>query len=182
MCKPFSGVCCGHTDKELNIFEIESGDEDMPVMAMPAVPVKTTMRVALDSGAGDHVVGPDDVMGFTTEESEGSKRGRHFIDAGGNRIRNLGQARVGVRDPLCASGFGSVLQIAEVSRPLYSVSKICDSGASVTFDNNEAVVKGRDGAVLAKFKREGGLYVTDLEFTDEGGSTRPGFTGQGADQ
>ncbi len=154
----------------------------MPVMSMPAVPIKRTMRVALDSGAGDHVVGPDDIMGFTTEESEGSKRGRHFIDAGGNRIRNLGQARVGVRDPGCTSGFGSILQIAEVSRPLYSVSKICDSGASVTFSNSEAVVKSKDGAVLAKFKREGGLYVTDLEFTDEGGRNGPGFAGPGANQ
>ena len=83
---------------------------------------------------------------------------------------------------MCTSGFGSVLQIAEVSRPLYSVSKICDSGASVTFSNSEAVVKSKDGAVLAKFKREGGLYVTDLEFIDEGGRTGPGFAGPGANQ
>ena len=128
------------------------------------------------------MVGPDDIEGFTTEESEGSRRGRHFIAADGNRIANLGQARVGVRDANTKATFGSVLQIAEVSRPLYSVSKICDSGASVTFTKHDATVKDKDGRLLAKFVREGGLYVADLEFTDEGGRRSPGFPGQGADQ
>jgi hypothetical protein len=165
---------------EVNMVEIETLDGDTAVLATPTAPISRVMRVALDSGAGDHVVGPDDVEGFTTEESEGSRRGRHFIAADGNRIANLGQARVGVHDAACKSSFGSVLQIAEVSRPLYSVSKICDTGASVTFTGAEATVKGNNGRTLAKFVREGGLYVADLEFTDEGGQRAPGFPGQGA--
>ena len=92
-------------------------------------------------------------------------------------IRPAGQARVGVKDESIGAGFGSMLQIAQVSRPLYSVSKMCDSGASVTFTRNDAIVKDKNSKVVAKFKREGGLYVAELEFTDEG--TASGFTRQG---
>jgi len=42
------------------------------------------------------------------------------------------------------------------------------------------VVKGEDGKIVARFKREGGLYVAELEFTDDGGE-RPeaGFARRG---
>ena len=100
-------------------------------------------------------------------------------------MANEGQLILEMLAPLGEGHYNEVdvtWQVADVCRPLLSVSKICDSGASVTFSNSEAVVKGKNGAVLAKFHREGGLYVTDLEFTDEGGSTRPDFTGQGAEE
>jgi hypothetical protein len=167
---------CGLSDAECRIFEVEA----LEVEAMTAVQghAKCKMQVALDSGAGDHVVGPDDIPNFAVEPSAGSKAGRGFIAADGNKIANLGQARVRVHDPKAQSTVRSVLQVADVSRPLYSVGKICDSGAEVTFTSALALVKDKKGKVLARFKREGGLYLADLEVTDQGG--QPGFTRQGA--
>jgi hypothetical protein len=52
----------------------------------------------------------------------------------------------------------SVFQVAQVSRPLYSVSKICDSGCDVTFNKTEGRVL-KNGKLIATFPRRGGLYV-----------------------
>ena len=55
----------------------------------------------------------------------------------------------------------SIIQIAEVSRPLYSVSKICDSGCEVHFAKDEGRVT-RNGKLIATFPRRGGLYIGTL--------------------
>jgi hypothetical protein len=161
------------------IFEVEARETETAVMSAPETPAKCRMQVALDSGAGDHVVGPDDIPNFAIEPSAGSKAGRGFIAANGSKIANLGQSRVRVKDDGTKKSFKSVVQVADVSRPLYSVSKICDSspGVEVTFNAAEAFVKDKQGRTVAKFRRQGGLYLADLEFTDQG--TQPGFTRQG---
>jgi hypothetical protein len=161
------------------IFEVEVRETETAAMSAPETPAKCRMQVALDSGAGDHVVGPDDIPNFAIEPSAGSKAGRGFIAANGSKIANLGQSRVRVKDDGTKKSFKSVVQVADVSRPLYSVSKICDSspGVEVTFNAAEAFVKDKQGRTVAKFRRQGGLYLADLEFTDQG--TQPGFTRQG---
>jgi hypothetical protein len=165
-----------HQD-ECYIFEVEQEPaEFVEAMAAVVVPASCKMQVALDSGAGDHVVGPDDIPNFQVESSAGSRAGRGFIAADGNKIPNLGQAQVRVRDSATHSTFRSVLQVAEVSRPLYSVGKICDTGAEVSFTSTQATVKDKNGRVVAKFKREGGLYLAELEFTDQ---SQPSFIRQG---
>ena len=55
----------------------------------------------------------------------------------------------------------SVFQIAEVSRPLHPVSKICDSGCEVAFNKDEGRVT-RGGKLIATFPRRGGLYIGAL--------------------
>jgi hypothetical protein len=75
-----------------------------------------------------------------------------------------------------ATGINSTFQIAEVSRPLYSVSKICDSGATVKFDSPEAIVRNKNGRVLVKFERQGGLYVAEFSINPK--AKAASFTGQ----
>ena len=55
----------------------------------------------------------------------------------------------------------SVFQIADVTRPLICIGKICDNGMRVTFDEERAVVVDkRDGAELCVFERKpGGPYI-----------------------
>ena len=48
------------------------------------------IEIALDSGAGDHVVDDLDAPGYAIEESRGSRNGSHFIGAGGEKIENKG--------------------------------------------------------------------------------------------
>ncbi len=77
-----------------------------------------------------------------------------------------------------------MFQIADVTRPLYSVGRICDAGCSVTFDKTKAVVV-KDGQTIATFDRQGGLYLADLELigsmVDEGGTAQP-FPRQGGNK
>ena len=57
----------------------------------------------------------------------------------------------------------SVFQVAEVTRPLMSVSRICDQGFVCVFDDVEAKAQTNDGKHVCSFAREGGLYVAKLK-------------------
>ena len=159
----------------LKIFEVDDTDE----LLAAAESQPRVIRVALDSGAGDHVARPADLEGFVVEESPGSKANKHFIAANGQRIANRGQVQAKVSHEGLGTSFGSTFQLAEVSRPLYSVSKMCDTGATVTIDAREALVH-KNGRLLARFERQGGLYLAD--FTVKPRDPAPVFAGQGAKQ
>ena len=47
------------------------------------------LQSALDSGAVDHVVNPDDLPGYAMGSSSGSIKGAHFHDASGNTVHNI---------------------------------------------------------------------------------------------
>ena len=48
-------------------------------------------------------------------------------------------------------GVRSILQVAEVSRPLTSVSKICDQGFKCILDDKGADIVGKDGRSVCHF-------------------------------
>ena len=54
-------------------------------------------------------------------------------------------------------------QSADISRPLMSVSKICDNGFSCLFTKDGAQILDDTGKELCKFKRSEGLYVADMK-------------------
>ena len=62
-----------------------------------------------------------------------------------------------------ASKISSTFQVAEVSRPLMSVSKICDQDMTCVFDKREARVLSADGTLVASFQRDGGLYTCQMK-------------------
>jgi len=66
----------------------------------------------------------------------------------------------------------SIFQVADVTRALYSVSKICDDGCEVYFTATEAVITN-DGKVVTRFAREGGLYCAEMEIKPDNGETSP---------
>ena len=125
-----------------------------------------TIEVALDSGAANHVLSREDVPGYTIAESPGSKRGQQFQVASGKLIPNEGQVKMTM---LASCGGGqdswleSTFQVAQVTRPLLSVSKICERGdLGVLCRENEAFILDKDHKVVARFERRGGLYVTEM--------------------
>ena len=77
--------------------------------------------------------------------------------AGGERIRNEGQALLHL---LADGGAGlrSVFQAAEVTRPLWSVGKICDQGVGAHFTARKATIS-KDGKEVLTFERRSGLYL-----------------------
>jgi hypothetical protein len=156
------------------------GDEAMPLELDEDDEInmaqRTAIKVALDSGAADHVLNPEQVPGHAVKPSKGSQAGKHFLAAGGHRIENQGEINVVVSGDDFTRKVRSTFQAAAVTRPLMSVSKICDSGCIALFDKTKAIIK-KDGKVVGTFKRQGGLYVADLTVEDPGEGS--GFTGPG---
>ena len=77
-------------------------------------------------------------------------------------MANLGEKQLslhGENGPLA-----SVFQIAQVTRPLMSVGKMCDEGYDVRFKGDIATVSNAEGKVLMTFHRKnGGLYIAKLK-------------------
>ena len=146
----------------INVLEAERQPEDM----LALLPKVTLLKIALDSGACEHVASREDLSGFKIDENEASRRGDCYIAANGDRVPNQGECRVGLRDKFTGNEFDSLFQLAPVSRPLYSVGRICDAGAEVSFTAKLATVT-KNGRVLAVFNRQNGLYVASIEVKGE---------------
>ncbi len=155
--------------------EVETGIDELLSISAPRV-----IKVAIDSGAGDHVAGRRLVGARSVRPSRGSKNGKHFIAANGDRIMNQGEAELHMVEP-GGTNIKSVFQVADVTRALYSVSKMCDDGCEVHFTAEEAVVT-KDGKVVTRFPREGGLYCVEMQIKDEPGKSESTFAGPGAQQ
>ena len=68
-------------------------------------------------------------------------------------------------------------QVADVCRPLLSVSKICDKARdTVTFDAKRAVVRDATGRIVCVFQRNGNLYIGRMKVRNP---SHPSFGGQG---
>ena len=157
--------------------EVESGDEEIMAMAAPR-----TIKVAADSGAGDHVAAAELVGAHLVVPSAGSRNGRHFVAANGDRMQNRGEAKLKLNGPKAGTTLHSTFQVADVTRALYSVSQMCDEGCQVTFTASEGTVT-KDGKVVARFVREGGLYVAGVEIVGSTADAAPSpFTGRGAEE
>ena len=66
-------------------------------------------------------------------------------------------------------------QVADVCRPLMSVSKICDNAKrTVTFDAKNAVVRGVNGRIVCVFQRKGNLYIGRMKVRNP---SHPSFGG-----
>ena len=119
-------------------------------------------EVFLDSGAAEHVSDSVDAPGYSVAPSEGSKAGKAFIAANGGRIPNRGEMTLSLKTE-SNQKINSTFQVCQTNRPLWSVGKICDSGYSVTFDAEKAVVTQKtSGKPMCTFQRQGGLYVASL--------------------
>ena len=133
-------------------------------------------EICLDSGCVAHVCASSDAPGYEVSESEGSRRGQGFVVGNGDRIPNEGQFKLKLdyEDGENRNGIGAIFQVATVTRPLMSVSKVCDADMTCHFDKHRGVIKDSTGRTVIVFKRQGGLYVAHL-------GTKPGtpFTGPG---
>ena len=88
-----------------------------------------------------------------------------YVVGNGAEVPNEGQATLNLSAP---GGGGkdslikSVFQVAEITRPLMAVSKICVLGDKCVFEREKAEVIGKNGQVLCTFERKGGLCVTKM--------------------
>ena len=119
------------------------------------------VRAVIDSGAGASV-GPRSLVGKDKlRESPGSRNGQHFTSASGETLKNEGEVVLNSfteqGQTLCAT-----FQIADITRPLLSVSKICEKGNFVYFGQRGGVILHTVTGMKTYFTRENGIYVLDL--------------------
>ena len=125
------------------------------------------VEMVLDSGCCAHILdASQDAPGYALHESEGSRAGKGFIAANGDRIRNEGEVQLNLE---AANGRGGVqalkstFQSARVSRPLMSVSQICDHGFKCIFEKDRATVVDSDLQPRFVCERRGGLYTAPMK-------------------
>jgi len=144
------------------------------------IPEFVDVDVAVDSGAGDNVLAAVDVPGHKIQDSPGSIRGQQFKGAGGHVMANEGQVILDMLAPLedgQHNEVGVTWQVADVCRPLLSVSKICDKAQhTVTFDAKRAIVRDSKGRIVCVFQRKGNLYIGRMKVRNP---SHPSFGGQG---
>ena len=135
--------------------------------------------ITLDSGCVDHIIDLGDAPGYAAflVDSEGSKRKHGYLVGNGARVPNQGQINLmlehnkGLTDGV--NLIKSTFQVAGVTRPLMSVSRVCDLGMECRFKKDEALIVNSDGNTVAKFSRVGGLYVARMKLKPP-----EGFNGQ----
>ena len=107
-------------------------------------------------------------------ESDGSRRKQNFIVGNGQKVPNDGQLLPNLESD--AEGnrkIKSTFQVAEVSRPLMSVSRVCDQGMTCTLTDSHAPVLDNTEMTVVKLERRGGLYIARMRLKPPGG-----FVGQ----
>ena len=67
----------------------------------------------------------------------------------------------------------STFQVAEISRPLMSVSRVCDMGMERRFKKDEALIVNGEGQTVAWFARHGGPDIASMRLKPP-----EGFQGQ----
>ena len=133
------------------------------------------LEAVVDSGAAESVAPAAMAPWVPTRPSEGSKRGQCYMSANGAKLPNLGEkhfSMVTTEGNLAEATF----QVAEVTRPLCSVTKICDRGNRVVFDSQGGFVENLATGVQTKFLRQNNVYVMEMyveEPANTSGFARP---------
>ena len=123
---------------ELVVEEDDNDEEDgIPIMAL------FSPETEIDSGAAESVAPVQMAPWVPRQESEGSKRGQTYLSASGEKLPNMGEKKF---DMVTSEGnwAQATFQVAEVTRPLCSVSKMwCLSLVEATWSTSRAG-QGRD--------------------------------------
>ena len=139
-------------------------------------------NIVLDSGAADHVVDDSEAPGYKVLAGAGSRAGGCFVAANGQPIPNKGEMTLELQSGNAA--ISSKFQVAQISRPLWSVGKICDAGYRVVFESGQGTIHHiKSGKEVVVFPRQGGLYVGDMKlknpaYTPIGPKSTHGFRRQ----
>ena len=121
----------------------------------------TRLSLAVDSGACESVMNPDDAPGHEVTETPESRRGDNFASATGEPIQNLGamQLPMVLREMSLRS---MRLCAAPVTRPLASVKKICKAGHMVIFDEDGSYIYNKSSGEINMLREDDGNYMLDV--------------------
>ena len=168
------------------VFDNDDEDDDAVCVADESVEVE----VAMDSGAVDHVINPEDLPGgAVVKPATGRRANRNFTAANGTPMTNYGEVDVvleGVEEEDDSMANGT-FAVTNVTRALHAASRIADDDCSILITKTncqvfkgEVKVTGR--TPLTTYRRKGGLYVRRVKLragrmqakkTDGGGKPQP---------
>ena len=112
----------------------------------------------VDSGAAENVAPHSAAAHIRTQETEASRRGACFYAANGEALPNKGEKHIPV---VTEEGQMTKMryQIADVVRPLCSVSKICVQDNVPVFSAQGGYIYNNPSGRVTKFPRQNGVYV-----------------------
>ena len=135
--------------------------------------LKLKKGITMDSGAGNNVM-PRRMVIKKSEirESEGSRRGVHYVAANDGRIPNEGEYDLKFST---VEGQEQCLtfQIAEVNKALCAVSNLVDNGYRVVFDKNVKTNQDtshmlhKETGVTTRYRRTRNVWVLDAFINGE---------------
>lgn len=147
----------GHYAAQCRGSKMERNDKSFNILASISSYELSRDEWCIDSGATAHLCCDRSAFETYKERKERIElAGNKYIQADGigEVCVQSGEFRVKLRD---------VLHVPDLKCNFVSVSKACEKGFSVTFKNNQAVIRDREGELLIKGNRKGGLFVFKCE-------------------
>ena len=125
-----------------------------------------------DSGAGDSVIPKRMVNAKKIRPSAGSRRGLHYVSATDHRIPNVGEISLVFQTD---EGHTEtiVFQVADVNKPLMSISDRVDHRCRVVFDQDDETgvdlshIYNKKTKKTMKLNRVGKVWVLDCTVTSD---------------
>ena len=161
-----SGAKLPSGTKDATALPVMTDDEDDVEAMRVGEWEEVDVEVTLDSGCCTHVLPGEAIPGYDIEASPGSRRGANFIVGNGELVPNEGQAHLNLAADVgdgSTQFVRSTFQVADLMRPLMSVSQICAQGHKCVFEGEHAMVVAQDGETICWFRKEGGLYVAKMK-------------------
>ena len=112
----------------------------------------------MNSGSAECVAPESVAKSVALMETEASRQGQTYHTADGGVIKNKGEKTVTMYS---ATGdqYRALYQITDVTRPLNSVSRVCDEGNNVLFAQTRGWIVNHATGRYTWFLREHGVYV-----------------------
>ena len=175
-CGYSEGLCGSDRQDEKEIEGYIGGffavDEELHGLGQPEW---VSIEVVMDSGAAESVAPSDMAPWVPIKESDGSRAGRKYISASGEVLQNLGEKMVSVytNEGMPAE---ATFQVADVTRPLCSIARVCDQGNTVVFTSTGGYIENGHGQ-RTNFERKNNVYTMQFHALDPGATS--GFMRQG---
>jgi len=136
-------------------------DETVPQAICAASEEWELLELTVDSGAAETICPASAAKGIPTEPGEKFRMGASYTCASGKPLPNLGEKRCDAYFGDSPTMRGLRMQVADISRPLLSVSRAVDSGCRVVFDQGWSYIEDKGTGEKTSLVRKGGLYVVD---------------------
>ena len=141
------------------------------------------VEVIADSGACETVMPKSMCSGIRLRESKGSKAGTEYEVASGKSVPNLGERHCEIYCEGAASTMLMHFQVADIHRPLLSLSRAADQGFTSHLDMNGGYLEDSLTGEQIPIQRRGNLYIMSIWIRgnsenrppDNSGFARPGW-------